>query len=127
MYDLGLDLKFRYGINYGKIVVGQVANNLDFFGDEINKAQRIEVHAEPSTILVSTSIFKQTKGIFNFSLAPDKVQITSDLVVDGYKVDGLKEKRGRIRGVEGIYQPMIGRKQELAELKRCFTLTGMYM
>ncbi|MCK4666503.1 tetratricopeptide repeat protein [Candidatus Dependentiae bacterium] len=121
--SLGLDIKFRYGINYGKIVVGKVVNNLDFFGNEINIAQRIESNAEPSTILVSTSIFKQTKGIFNFSLAADKVQITSDLLVDGYRVDGLKEKRGRIRGVEGIYQPMIGRKKELAELKGSFEST----
>ncbi len=120
---LGLDLKFRYGINYGKIVVGKVANNLDFFGDEMNIAQRIEAHAEHSTILVSASIFKQTKGIFDFSLLKDKVQITPDITVDGYRVEGLKENRGRTRGVDGIYQPMIGRKQELAELKECFELT----
>ncbi len=117
---MGLDIKFRYGINYGKVVASRVRNNMDFFGDEINICQRIQAAADPEQLLVSHEVYNQLKSIFDFKSRVKKADITDNLQIDVYAVNKKLKKRGKTRGIEGITHPMIGRQAEFNTLMDSF-------
>ncbi len=121
--NMSLGIKFRYGINYGRVVVSRVRDTMDFFGEEINIAQRLQAGADPEQILVSSTVFKQLKSIFDFKSSPRMVRITDGTETEGYQVLDRKKKRGKIRGVDGISQIMIGRREELEKLMTAFSQT----
>jgi predicted ATPase/class 3 adenylate cyclase len=122
--EQGIDLNVRIGLHSGWVVVGGIGAsdlvlNYTAIGDTVNLAHRIEEAAPPGAILISEAVYKQVRALM------DCQQITAlfpkgiDHPVTAYRVMGLKPRPGSVRGVEGLYAPMIGRDQELARLKRC--------
>ena len=67
----GLSLDLSIGINYGLVVTGSVGNAFDkdytVIGDIVNTAQRLQSNAGRGTVLVSESVFVETKGIIKYS------------------------------------------------------------
>jgi len=61
----GLNLNLTIGINYGLVVTGSVGNYFDkdytVMGDIVNTAQRLQTSATKGTILVSESVYNETK------------------------------------------------------------------
>ncbi|MFZ5987359.1 MAG: adenylate/guanylate cyclase domain-containing protein [Bacillota bacterium] len=66
-----LSLTLSIGINYGLVVTGSVGNTFDkdytVMGDIVNTAQRLQSNAQRGSILVSESVFLETKGIIHYS------------------------------------------------------------
>lgn len=69
----GLTLSLSIGVNYGLVVTGSVGNYFDkdytVMGDTVNTAQRLQSNAGSGTILVSESVYMETKDMFIYSEA----------------------------------------------------------
>jgi len=70
----GIDLRMRIGLNAGSVIVGGVGYNLlmDYtaIGDTVNLARRLQEHADPGAILVSESVQRQTRALFEYQFVP---------------------------------------------------------
>ena len=117
-----VDLRMRVGLHSGTVVVGGMGSNMmmDYtaIGDTVNLAHRIEEAAPPNTILVSESVYSQTRALFEFQhvSALNPKGITRSVIA--FSVIKLKSRPGMVRGLEGLSAPMIGRDMELNRLKQ---------
>jgi len=118
-----VDLSVRIGLHSGPVIIGGFGSddlvlNYTAVGDTVNLAHRIEEAAPPGTILISESVYRQVRVLFDckqISVLNPK-GITHP--VTAYQVHGLKTRPGSVRGIEGFSAPMVGRDQELVVLKR---------
>jgi class 3 adenylate cyclase/tetratricopeptide (TPR) repeat protein len=112
----GVEIDVRVGINTGLVVVGSVGSDLRMeytaMGDAINLAARMEQTAEPGTIQITKETYHQVAPFF-------EVERLEALAVKGveqplvaYRVLGRKATPGRLRGIEGLEAPLVGRKGE---------------
>lgn len=119
---LGSEIKAHIGLHSGYVVVGGVGSNMMMnytaIGDVVNLAKRIESAAAPGTILVSDTVYRQVRSLFDFeSVAPLQLKGVSHPVT-AHHVLGAKSNPGSVRGIEGLYAPMIGRDGELDRLQQ---------
>ncbi len=117
----GLDIGVRVGINTGLVVVGAVGSDLKMeysaLGDAINLAARMEQTAEPGTVQVSENTYKLAAPIFDWeSLGPLTLKGKAD-PVQVYRPLRKKAAPGRLRGIQGLDAPLIGRASELSLLQ----------
>ena len=122
--EQGVDLNVRIGLHSGWVVVGGIGANdkvLNYtaIGDTVNLARRIEESASPGAVLISETVFKQVRALFECQQITSLLPKGVDHPVAAYGVVGLRARQGPVRGIEGLYAPMIGRDQELAQLKSC--------
>ena len=119
--QLGQDLQMHIGLHSGTVIVGSVGSNMlmDYtaIGDTVNLAHRLEEVAEPGTVLASESVYRQTRMLFDFTAVPALTLKGIHRPVTGYRLLGPKDRPGRVRGVEGLVSPMVGRDAELERLK----------
>ena len=124
LYDeMGIDLSVRIGLHAGSVVIGGFGSDnllLSYtaIGDTVNLAHRIEEAAPPGAILVSETVYNQVRAFFDCQqvsvLNPKGIAHP----VVAYRVLGQRSRPGSVRGIEGFYAPMIGRDQELIQLKQ---------
>jgi len=119
---LGHSLEMHIGLHSGTVIVGGMGSNMlmDYtaIGDTVNLAHRLEEAAGSGVILVSESVYRQTRMLFAFEAVPALSLKGVQRKVTGYQLAGLKDRPGRVRGVEGLTSPMIGRDAELDQLKQ---------
>ncbi len=120
----GIDFNVRVGINTGLVVVGAVGSDLRMeytaLGDAINLAARMEQTAQPGTVQVSEATYKLIAPLFDFeALEPLEIKGKSEPVT-AYRVLGQKARPGRLRGIQGLDAPLIGRQQEMDALQARF-------
>ena len=120
--SLGTAINAHIGLNSGTVVVGGIGSNqmmnYTAFGDVVNLANRIESAAAAGQILVSEGIYRKVKALFNFHAMPLFQLKGVPAPVQTYQVEGEKAKPGSLRGLEGLYSPMIGRDGELERLNQ---------
>ena len=118
--EWGVDFQVRVGINTGLVVVGEVGSDLRVeytaLGDAINVAARMEQAAVPGTVLISADTHRLVAPLFDFDdQGLIEVKGKSE-PVGTYRVLGPKADPGRLRGVEGLSAPLIGRDKETEAL-----------
>ncbi|MCA9930655.1 MAG: tetratricopeptide repeat protein [Anaerolineales bacterium] len=122
--DRGFSLQMRIGLNTGEVLAGLVgglkSRSYTVMGDTVNLAARLESAAPVGGILASSFTTRKLHAIFDLS-EPDQISVKgkSDKITV-YRILGEKSQRGRVRGVSGLYAPMIGREAELALLQETF-------
>lgn len=121
----GVELKLRFGINTGPVIVGTVGNDLKMdytaTGDTTNLASRLESLAPPNAILISAATERLVRGRF-------EMRSTGPLVVKGkrapivaHEVLGAIDEPGVRRLAEGRdLTLLVGRDEELAQLEACY-------
>lgn len=116
----GHQLRVHIGLNAGSVIVGGVGNdammNYTAIGDSVNLARRLEETAESGTIVVSESVYRQTRRLFDFEALSPRHLKGIQREVTAYQVTGRKEKPGSVRGLDGLRAPMIGRENELNQI-----------
>lgn len=116
----GLAFDVRVGINTGLVVVGAVGSDLRMeytaLGDAINMAARMEQTAEPGTLQVAEETHKLTAPLFDFEVV-EGLQVKGKAEpVRAYRALGVKAEPGRLRGIENLEAPLIGRQEQLETL-----------
>ena len=122
---LGSEIKAHIGLNSGSVIVGGIGSNMMMnytaIGDVVNLASRIESAAESGDILVSDVVYRQVRSLFDFESQPPQQLKGVSKPVQMYRVKGTKARPGSVRGIEGLYAPMIGRDGELERLHQIVT------
>lgn len=118
---LGVELHLRVGLHSGQVVVGGIGANMlmDYtaIGDTVNLAHRLEEAAAQDTILVSEAVYRQTRSLFTYEALPPLHLKGISQPIKAYRLLGPKVQPGRVRGLEGLRAPMVGRDRELDLLR----------
>ena len=119
--EYGLDFTVRVGINTGPVVVADVGSDVakkyTAMGDAVNVAARMEQSAQPGTVQISGETHRLVAPLFDFEpLGEVGVKGESEPVL-AYRVLGAKAQPGRLRGIDAVSAPLIGRDSEFAQLK----------
>jgi class 3 adenylate cyclase/tetratricopeptide (TPR) repeat protein len=117
MRQWGVDINLRVGVNTGLVVVGEVGagqhTEYTAMGDAINVAARMEQTAQPGTVQIAEDTFRAVAPFFEVEdLGGMRVKGKSD-PVHTYRVLRMKATPGRLRGIEGLASPLVGRAKEL--------------
>jgi class 3 adenylate cyclase/tetratricopeptide (TPR) repeat protein len=121
----GIDFDVRVGINTGLVVVGAVGSDLQVqytaMGDAVNVAARMEQTAVPGTVQISEETQRQVERLFAFEeLGGIEVKGKAEPVAS-YRVTAALARPESIRGIEGLSSQLVGRDEELAELRGAFS------
>ena len=121
----GLQLAVRIGINSGQVVVGtrDLGGHSEYTatGDAVNVAARLQVAAQPGTILVGESVFRATSRVYAFvPLAPLDLRGKPEPVAAFQVLGPLAPGGGLASGEAGDFgSPLVGREAELGSLRYC--------
>ena len=124
----GLDFNVRVGINTGLVVVGEVGSDLRLeytaMGDAVNLAARMEQTATPGTVQVAEETYQRATPLFEWeSLGPVSIKGKADPVA-AYRVLARRERPRRLRGIEGLHSPLVGRLTEMSVLHESLESLG---
>jgi class 3 adenylate cyclase/tetratricopeptide (TPR) repeat protein len=117
----GMEFEIRVGINTGLVVVGAMGSDLRMeytaLGNAINLAARMEQTAELGSVQIAEATHKLVAPLFEFEdLGGIQVKGLSE-PVHAYRVLGAKHAPGSVRGLAGLYAPLIGRAEQTAALR----------
>jgi class 3 adenylate cyclase len=119
-------LALHFGINSGLVIAGGIgtAQRQDYsvMGDTVNLAARLEDLSEAGQILVGESTYRLTSPMFEFEpLKPVNLKGKAQPVQVYRLVKAKTVPAGQIRGIEGLYSPLVGRTDEFARLQESLT------
>ena len=108
----------RVGVNTGPVVVGAIgaSSKVEYgaLGDALNTAARLQSHAEPGEVLVGEDTHRLIEPLFDWT-APRPLTLKGKAEsVTAYGATGARAAPGRIRGLETVQTPLVGREAELA-------------
>ncbi|MFN2509590.1 MAG: adenylate/guanylate cyclase domain-containing protein, partial [Chthoniobacterales bacterium] len=118
------ELGLHIGINTGPVVAGSVGasgrRDYSVMGDAVNLAARLEDASATGEIFVGPSTYRRTAKLFDFEHLPPLNLKGKEAPVEIYRLIGVKEAPERTRGIEGFRSPLVGREDELAEIRSAF-------
>jgi class 3 adenylate cyclase len=116
--ERGFGFDVRIGINTGPVIVADLGTRaMDALGDAVNVAARMEQAAAPATILVSGETHRLVAPLFDFE-ALGEIDLKGKAErVSAFRAIGPKAQPGRVRGIDGVSAPLIGRGDELGRLR----------
>jgi class 3 adenylate cyclase len=115
-------LQLRIGIHTGNVLLSQIGDMEEYtvLGETVALASQLEHAAPVGTIFISHQTYQHVRGVFYVQplgsiTLPDK---TDDIQI--YAVRGAKPRAIRVvsRGVEGVETRLIGREEDLLQLKQ---------
>ncbi|HEX6305064.1 MAG TPA: adenylate/guanylate cyclase domain-containing protein [Anaerolineales bacterium] len=120
--ERGLDFDVRVGINTGLVVVGGMGSDLRLeytaMGDAINLAARMEQTAQPGTVQITANTYRLVASLVEVEpLGGIQVKGKGE-PVEAFRVVGLQVARARPYGIADVETPLVGRKVEMAALRR---------
>jgi class 3 adenylate cyclase/tetratricopeptide (TPR) repeat protein len=123
--QLGAPLRIRIGIHCGLVIAGILGTEeqaaYTVIGETVNLAARLEALARPSSILVSSRVYQQTQGLFNYqAMGMTQIKgVAEPMAV--YEAIGGRSEPLPMRGVAGVTAILLGRSAELDQLNALMT------
>ena len=116
-----VDFEMRVGINTGLAVLAAVGDEIKTeytaMGDTTNLAARMQSAAKPGTVLISADTYHLVKNLFDFD-PRDALKVKGkSALIETYEVLAPKTLPGRVRGLEGVSSPLVGRDADLQLLR----------
>jgi class 3 adenylate cyclase/tetratricopeptide (TPR) repeat protein len=119
--NFGIDFKVRVGINSGLAVLTTIGDEIrteyTAMGDTTNVAARMQSAARPGTVLISADTYHHVKNLFDFDLRGAIEVKGKSAPIETYEVVAPKTLPGRVRGLEGVTSPLVGRDVEVQFLE----------
>ncbi len=116
----GTALQMHIGVNTGLVVVGGIGSpgrqQYSVMGDAINLASRLDDAAAAGEILVGPETYRLAGPLFDFEEQAPMVMKGKAEPVVCYKLLTARTRTASVRGVAGLYSPLVGRTAELATL-----------
>ncbi len=113
-------IQMHMGIHTGEVVLGEIGGEIikdtTVIGDTVNLASRLESLAPGGEIFASGDVAKKADAFTNMVFVMNTAVKGKSIPIEVYRIVDIKKERGRIRGIEGVSAPMIGRKQEIEDL-----------
>src|ERR687898_3616579 len=114
--NYGLEFEMRVGINTGLAVLAAVGDEIKTeytaMGDTTNLAARLQSAAEPGTVLISADTYHLTKELFDFEPRGATMVKGKSAPIETYEVVAPRAVPGKVRGLEGLASPLVGRAAE---------------
>jgi len=110
----------RVGIHTGLVVVGEVGSDLRMeytaMGEAPNLTACLQSAAQPGTVLISAETHRYVAPLFDTApLQPIEAK-GRDEPVSVFRVLAARSMPGKVRGIEGLRSPLVGREPEFAAL-----------
>ncbi len=119
--NYGVDFKVRVGINTGLAVLAAVGDEIrteyTAMGDTTNVAARLQSAAEAGTVLISADTYHLVKQLFEFKPRGATKIKGQSTPIETYEVLAPKTVQGRVRGLEDVTSPLVGRDAEVQVLR----------
>jgi class 3 adenylate cyclase len=116
-------LQVRIGIHTGPVVVGEIGEGVRSerlaLGETPNLAARVQGHAVPDTVVISSATYRLVQGLFACeALGPQALKNVA-VPLELYRVHGAGAAQSRFEAaVQTGLTPLVGRAEELALLQR---------
>src|ERR687889_1358762 len=114
--DYGVDFQVRVGINTGLAVLAAVGDEIrteyTAMGDTTNVAARLQSAAEPGSVLISADTYHLVKELFEFKARGATMIKGKSASIETYEVLAPRVVPGKVRGLEGLTSPLVGRAAE---------------
>src|ERR687898_656742 len=115
--NYGVDFQVRVGINTGLAVLAAVGDEIrteyTAMGDTTNVAARLQSAAAPGTVLISADTYHLVKQLFELRPRGGAMVKGKSAPIVTYEVLSPKAVPGKVRGLEGLSSPLVGRSGEL--------------
>jgi class 3 adenylate cyclase/tetratricopeptide (TPR) repeat protein len=121
--ELGIELRFRTGVNTGEVVVGDSASGQRLAtGDAVNVAARLEQAAQPGEILLGEQTYRIVRAAVEVEpLEPLALRGKSE-PVGAYRLVAVREEAEPF--TQRLELSLVGRRQELASLHEAWLRAG---
>ncbi len=126
--DHGTSFALHIGVNTGLVIAGGIGSqgrqHYSVLGDAVNLASRLMSVATSNEIILGPETQRRTSHMFTFeTLAPIPIKGRSELV-QAYKLADVQAQPGSVRGLNGIFSPLVGRAKEFGLLQRVSAKLG---
>jgi adenylate cyclase len=113
-------LQLHIGINSGEVIAGSIGveEQLTYtvMGEAINLAFRLQQLAEPGSVFVGESVYRQTKHLFDYQYLGDYKVKGFEVSLPVFSVRDEQETPALTQPTGDVSLPWMGRDQELARL-----------
>ena len=114
--NYGVDFAVRVGVNTGLAVLASVGDEIrteyTAMGDTTNVAARLQSAALPGTVLISADTHHLVKQLFEFRPRGATSVKGKSTAIETYEVLAPRAVPGKVRGLEGLTSPLVGRAAE---------------
>jgi class 3 adenylate cyclase len=119
----GIEFALRACLHTGSVIINAVKDDMKYEFTSIEGAvdipSRIKFPAQAMTVVLTEDTHRFVHPMFDCT-ALESVQIKGRAnPIQVFRVDGVREQAGPVRGIQGLVSPMVGRDAELN------TLTGL--
>jgi len=116
----GIEFALRACIHTGFVVINTVQDDMKYeftsMGGAVDVPSRIKFSAQPTAVVITEDTCRIVRHQFNCTtLEPVSVK-GLDGPVKLFRVDGVRDQPGAMRGIQGLVSPMVGRDAELRTL-----------
>ncbi|MDQ3864589.1 MAG: DUF2791 family P-loop domain-containing protein [Actinomycetota bacterium] len=119
--NYGVDFNVRVGINTGLAVLatmgGEIRTEYTAMGDTTNVAARLQSAAAPGSVIISADTYHLVKPLFTFEPRGATMVKGKSAPIETYEVLSPKAVPGKVRGLEGLTSPLVGRSAEFQLLR----------